>query len=191
MKYEQSFIPNIEDGWTLFLDRDGTINKRNMDGYILNWDEFEFLPDVLESLAIARAYFDRFIIITNQQGVGKELMTRDDILDIHEKMSEEIAMNGGIIDEIFTCESLATDYQNCRKPSPEMAFLAKDSFPDINFRKSVMVGDTSSDIEFGKSVEMKTVLVNAGVDYAGPPPDLIFDHLPAFVEALSLYHAKT
>ncbi len=188
MKYQESFIPKIGDGWTLFLDRDGVINKRNMDGYILNWEAFEFLPGVLDALAIARAYFDRFIMITNQQGVGKELMTREDILDIHEKMSEEIAVHGGIIDEIFTCEALSTDFQNCRKPSPEMAFLAKDAFPDIRFNQSVMVGDTSSDMEFGHNVKMNTVLVNNNHKYQGVKPDLIFDGLPEFIEAISLYH---
>lgn len=183
-----SFPNNLDQTWTLFLDRDGTINERNMDGYIQSWDEFQFIPGVLDALAKANIMFQYIIIVTNQQGVGKEIMTRDDLLDIHEKMAEEIAIHGGRIDEIYSCEGLATEWPNCRKPSPEMAILARDAFPDIQFRRSIMIGDTASDIEFGKSCEMKTILVAPTPQYDGPKPDMICFDLKESIERLSLHY---
>jgi len=65
-----------EDGtWTLFLDRDDTINKRLPGDYVKNWSEFEFLPHALEALQYFSQIFNKLIIVTNQQGIGKEIMT--------------------------------------------------------------------------------------------------------------------
>ncbi len=191
MAIQAPFLENIGDGWTLFLDRDGTINERIVDGYVTNWESFVFLPRVLDALALARAYFERIIIVTNQQGVGKELMTRDELLDIHEKMSEEISIHGGLIDEIYSCESLATDFPNCRKPSPEMAFMARDAFPDIHFRRSVIVGDMPSDMEFGESAGMKRVWIrNEDTPYT-PDYDLGVESLAHFIDLIILAQEET
>ncbi len=184
----ESFLNKVNDDWTLFLDRDGTINKRNFDGYITDWASFEFIPGVLDALALARFFFSRIIIVTNQQGVGKKVMTKESLLDIHEKMLEEIGIHGGIIDEVFVCDSLASEYPNCRKPSPEMAFLAKEKFPEINFRKSIMIGDTTSDIEFGRACEMYTILIKSAEKYTGYKPDLTVDSIKNFIEMLTKIH---
>ena len=67
----------IDDQWTLLLDRDGVINRRIIDGYVTSWEEFEFLPGVLESFQVFAQRFRYIVIVTNQQGVGKRLMTTD------------------------------------------------------------------------------------------------------------------
>lgn len=149
----------FDNDWTLFLDRDGTINKRLPGEYVWNYAQFKFLPEVLNALPIFNAHFNRVLIVTNQQGIGKEIMTAEMLEDVHEKMLEEIHLAGGFIDEIYYCPDLEIHDPTCRKPNPGMAFKAKQDFPDIVFRKSVMVGDSLSDIQFGQRLGMKTVWI--------------------------------
>jgi len=101
--YNQNILKSwkIHQNWTLFLDRDGVINKRKIGDYIKIIDEFEFLPDVKEALSILAKYFNKIIIVTNQQGIGKGIMTEDDLRDIHKYMLEEILKSGGRIDAIY------------------------------------------------------------------------------------------
>jgi len=144
---------------TLFLDRDGVINKRPGDGYVTKWSDFHFLPGVLEALEKLSLLFNRIIIVTNQQGIGKKLMTIDDLERVHSKMLESIKQHGGRIDAVYFCPDLATDHNTCRKPGIVMAERAQKHFPDIEFRKCMMAGDTESDMLFGRKAGMKNVLI--------------------------------
>jgi len=148
-----------DKSWTLFLDRDGVINKRKMDEYVLKPEELILEDRVPLSLAILRNFFSTLVVVTNQQGIGKGLMTEDDLSAIHEKMIREIELSGGKIDKIYFCPALKQDHSFYRKPSPGMGLLARKDFPEINFKKSVMVGDTISDMLFGKRLKMKTVFI--------------------------------
>lgn len=139
---------------TLFLDRDGVINKKIENDYVRNWEQFEFLPNVIEALKILNSLFDRIIIVTNQRGIGRKLMTEKDLEVIHKNMLSVLSKENIKIDKIYYCPH---DYKkeicNCRKPKIGMALQAKKDFPDIDFRNSIMVGDSLSDIEFGKKLE--------------------------------------
>jgi len=160
-----NFLSNINSTWTLFLDRDGVINKRIFGGYVTNPTEFEFLPGVLESLVYFSSIFYKIIIVTNQQGVGKGIMTEDELITLHSFMVNEITKVNGRADAVYYCTDLATAPNNCRKPSVNMAKNAVKDFPQINLKESIMVGDSKSDIEFGKNSGMKTVFVtNKGGD---------------------------
>ena len=150
---------NIDESWTLFLDRDGVINKKIPNDYVKSWEEFEFLPDTLTALRYIGNFFGTVVIVTNQQGIGKELMTKKDIADIHQKMMIDIKAAGGRIDEIYYCPDLAEDKTPCRKPEIGMALWAKRDFPQIDFSKSIMVGDSPSDLKFGLNLGMKSFLV--------------------------------
>jgi histidinol-phosphate phosphatase family protein len=145
---------------TLFLDRDGTINKRLFNNYVKSIDDFEFLPGVLEAFYIADQIFEHVIVVTNQQGVGKELMRLEELVEIHDYMVTKIEQNLGRIDQIYTCTDLAIFDPLCRKPNPGMALQAQQEFPNIDFKRSIMVGDTHSDMEFGRRLGMFTVLIN-------------------------------
>lgn len=149
----------IHDDWTLFLDRDGVINRRIVDGYVTSWDEFEFLPGVLEALEILAQRFRYIVIITNQQGVGKGLMTMEQVDAVHDRMCAAIEAHGGRIDGILVCPQLASEPDNYRKPRPEMAFMAQEIYPEIDLDRCVMVGDGDTDIEFGRNVGVKTVFI--------------------------------
>ncbi|MGH2552667.1 MAG: HAD-IIIA family hydrolase, partial [Chitinophagaceae bacterium] len=179
-------LKTIDTTWTLFLDRDGVINEDKPGGYILNPDEFRFLhgsPGLFKALS---KKFGRLIIITNQRGLGRGLMSENDLLRIHEKMRDEIIKAGGNIDSIYF--SPATDKNDpMRKPNPGMAFRAKTDFPEINFSRSIMAGNKLSDMHFGKHAGMYTVFIpttNPETAFPHPDIDMRFDSLNDFVNAL-------
>lgn len=174
---------NIDDTWTLFLDRDGVINLRMKDDYIRSWDQFRFLPGVREAIAKLSPVFGKIIVVTNQQGIGKKLYTEADLAWIHAEMETEIQQAGGRIDGIFYCPHLVGDpLCNCRKPRPGLALQAKEKFPSIDFSRSLMVGDSNSDMQFAKGLGMRTI-------WMGEEPyndaDFQFPSLPALADAFS------
>lgn len=170
----------------MFLDRDGVINKRLVDDYVKNWDEFEFLTGVPEALKIFHRYFDRIFVVTNQQGVGKGLMKKEDVEHVHIKMLKHIHMEGGRIDKIYYCPELAENNPDCRKPSPGMAMQAKRDYPETDFTNSIMVGDSKSDMIFGRRLGMLCVFIsNRNVDI-NRYSDIIFPDLVTFAKYLEL-----
>ncbi len=150
----------IENGdWTLFLDRDGVINRRLVDDYVKTLDEFEFLPGVLDAISVFSKKFKQIFIVTNQQGVGKGLMTKEDVDLIHSQMLSEISTNGGSINQIYVCPDLASANSPNRKPEIGMALQAQKDFPGVDFSKSIMVGDSKSDMQFGRKAGMICVFI--------------------------------
>lgn len=153
-------LKNIDKNWTLFLDRDGVINDRPIGDYVKKWEDFKFLPGVLEALTIFNNMFKRIILVTNQQGIGKGLMKIEDLEDVHSKMINKIQKSGGRIDAVYYCPELAGKPLSCRKPSTFMAQKALAEFPDIDFDKSLMLGDMLTDLQFGRNTGMKTIYIN-------------------------------
>ncbi len=146
-------------GKALFLDRDGVINRRLPGNYVKDWSEFVFLDGVLEAIPLFNKIFDKVFVVTNQQGIGKGLMTAADLLAVHQRMLEKIEENGGLINRIYYCPSLKHATPNCRKPDPAMGFQAAADYPEINLNHSWMAGDSVSDIEFGWNCGMQTALI--------------------------------
>lgn len=171
----------IDASWSLFLDRDGVINERKPGDYVKTWDEFKFLPGVLESIGILSAFFLRIFIVTNQAGIEKGVMTHEELIKIHDQMLEYILYHGGRIDEIYYCPFTSDLNPLCRKPNPGMALEAKKDFPEIDFKKCIMVGDSDGDIAFGNNLGMKTILVGNKSDnlfhYNNSLPDSKLDSL--------------
>ena len=131
-------IREIDKSWTLFLDRDGVINKKIDNDYVKNWSEFSFINGSLEVISKLSNIFGRIILVTNQRGIGKGLMTKENLNVIHTKMVEIVNNNFGKIDAIYYCADILNDSEN-RKPNIGMAIEAKLDFPDIDFKKSVIV----------------------------------------------------
>lgn len=150
---------NINTSWTLFLDRDGVINKRIVDDYVKKWDEFEFNDGVIDAIKKFKSVFGTIVVVTNQQGIGKGIMHAEDLELIHKNMIYELSYFGGKIDKVYYSPFLASENHPTRKPAIGMALQAKKDFPAIDFSKSIMVGDSGSDIEFGKNAGMKTVFI--------------------------------
>lgn len=145
--------------WTLFLDRDGVINVRLHGDYVKTISEFEFLPGVKEALAKFSAIFGTIVVVTNQQGISKGFYSHEDLAAIHAFMKTEIENAGGRIDAVYYAPQLAAENSPMRKPGNGMALQARQDFPQIDFAKSIMAGDSGSDMEFAFRSGMKAVFV--------------------------------
>lgn len=174
---------NINKSWTLFLDRDGVLNKRLENDYVKRWTEFEFLDGVLDALAYFNKVFGRILVVTNQQGIGKRLYTVEDLELIHGNMLYEIRFHGGRIDKVYFSPFLDAQNHPSRKPGTGMALQAKEDFPEVDFQKSLMIGDSKSDMQFGKSLGMKTIYISQ-VPEEDPQIDFHFQSLAAVAEFL-------
>ncbi len=143
-------LDQIDQSWTLFLDRDGVINH-DPGTYVLRGEDFVVLDGVLEALRICSRVFGRIIVITNQRAVGRNLLTEEQLQEMHAHLEREVEKAGGRIDAIYYCTSMADDHPD-RKPNPGMAFRAKEQFPEIDFGKSIMIGDKKLDMEWARNI---------------------------------------
>lgn len=154
-----SFLQDIDADWTLFLDRDGVINIEKDQDYIRHRGEFVFYPGVAEHFRILNQYFGKVLVVTNQRGIGRGLMSVDDLQDIHDGLQSTLATHQAHIDRFYFAPDSDKQAQD-RKPNTGMGLRAKADFPDIDFSRSVMIGNNLSDMEFGHRLGMKTVYVN-------------------------------
>lgn len=191
-KAQSELIPSVPDlktidkSWTLLLDRDGVINEERLGKYVLNRNEFVFTNGTLDALKDLSALFGKILLITNQRGIGKKLMTEEDLEDIHKEMLIAINNSGGRIDKIYYCTEVEATCFN-RKPNPGMGLQALKDFNEIDFSRTIMVGNKPSDMRFGRSLGMITVFItttNPDQPYPHPDIDFIFSSLYAFSMAL-------
>jgi len=176
----------IDKGWTLFLDRDGVINYEKKEDYIHDWQEFKFYEGAKDALKIFADKFGTIIVVSNQRGVGKGLMTEEDLFDIHKNMQVEIEEAGGRIDGIYYCTAVDSK-AIFRKPNPGMAFSAKRDFPEIDLNRSIILGNKPSDMLFGKYAGMYSVFIattHPETPFPHPNIDLRFNRLSDFAKAL-------
>ena len=151
-------LNKIDNTWTLFLDRDGVINHEKHLDYIHTWDEFTFYEGVKEAIAIFAKIFHRIIVVTNQKGVGKGVTKLEDLNLIHKNMIAAIEEKGGRIDAVYFCPDLDSDSPN-RKPNPGMGLQAIQDFPEIDLGKTIMVGNTISDMQFGRNLGVQNIFL--------------------------------
>lgn len=178
-------LKQIDKSWTLFLDRDGVINHDKDNDYIRNWDEFRFYDETLEALAIVEKIFGRIVLVTNQKGVGRGLMSLEDLTNIHTNMFAVIEDSKGRIDKAYFCTDLSDESPD-RKPNPGMAHQAKRDYPEIDFSKSIIVGNRTSDMAFGRNAGIHTVFLattHPHTAYPDPLIDLRFNNLLEFARA--------
>ena len=151
---------HIDKDWTLFLDRDGVINEKLENDYVKNWDEFKFIPESISALIKLNKIFGIKVVVTNQQGIGKGIYTHEDLQKVHLHMQKELEAHSISIDHIYYAPFLSSENHPWRKPGIGMALQAKIDFPKINFKKSIIVGDSISDMEFGRNAGMNTVYIS-------------------------------
>ena len=143
---------------SLFLDRDGVINVLRKNDYVKTYKEFEFRSEFLESIKELSNSFKRVIVITNQRGVGKGLMSEEALKDIHSKMVADINRIGGRIDAIYYCIAIE-DSHPCRKPNTGMFKQILGDFPDIDVSHSLMFGDSISDEIFANRIGVNFIKI--------------------------------
>lgn len=180
-------LKDIDSVWTLFIDRDGVVNNEKYLDYIHTWDEFEFYDGVKEAFKIFNQIFGVIVMITNQRGVAKGVTKLTDLHAIHRNMTQEIKDAGGRIDKIYFCPEMESPN---RKPNPGMGLQAINDFAEIDLSKSVMIGNTLSDMKFGRNlgVALNVFLTTTrkDVDVNDPLIDLSFGDLISVAKELSL-----
>lgn len=143
---------------TVFLDRDGVINEKAPEGdYIKSWKEFHFLPGAIDAIRLLNDNDWHIIIITNQRGIARNLMTQKNLQAIHSAMEEELCKHGAHIDGIYVCPH-EKGTCHCRKPDIGLFLQAEQDFP-VDKSKSWMIGDSQSDIEAGRNYGIRTISV--------------------------------
>ncbi|MAG50816.1 D-glycero-beta-D-manno-heptose-1,7-bisphosphate 7-phosphatase [archaeon] len=150
----------------IFLDRDGTINEDS--GFVYKIEDFKFLPKVIDSLKLLSKENFKFIIVTNQSGIGRGYYTEEDFLRFNNHIVNELLKDGIKIEKTYYCphhpEHGVGEYKmdcTCRKPKTGLVIKAKEEF-GINLLESIMIGDHPGDVEMGKKAGCKTIYVLTG-----------------------------
>ena len=178
-------LKNINASWTLFIDRDGVVNDEKHLDYINKWDEFKFYKGVKEAFKIFNKKFGTIVMITNQRGVAKGLTKIEELDVIHKNMLQEIEEAGGRIDNVYVCTEMESEN---RKPNTGMGLQAIKDFPQIDVSKSIMIGNTLSDMKFGRNLNvainifLPTTRKEVPLDHKDI--DFVFDDLISVAKAL-------
>jgi histidinol-phosphate phosphatase family protein len=148
----------------IFLDRDGVINKDPEHlkyQYVTKWKEFKFLPGVKRAIKKLTDAGYSIYIISNQAGISKKYFTMKDLRTITKKMKKELAKRGGRITDVFYCPHRTEDNCDCRKPK---AGLFKKALKrgKIDFKDTFFIGDNIKDVQAGRAIGCRTVLVLSG-----------------------------
>lgn len=153
---------------TVFLDRDGVVNEKMPEGsYVTCWAEFRFLPGVAEAIRKLNRAGLRVIVVSNQRGVALGLYTAADVEAMHASLQRILQSHGAHVDGFYFCPHDKLQC-NCRKPLPGLFELAVVQFPEISASSSVMIGDSLSDIEFGRRLGMRTVFIDGDAKHQKP-----------------------
>ena len=164
-----------------FFDRDGVVNERIVGGYVRSKEEFHLLPAIIPILRCVKQAGRLAILVTNQQGVGKGLMTESDLAEVHRFMQETLrAALGYAFDDIYAATELDDGFSTRRKPSPAMLLEARDKW-SVSLERSWMLGDSLSDAEAGRAAGARTILVG---DYAASEADVVAPNLEALAKRL-------
>jgi D-glycero-D-manno-heptose 1,7-bisphosphate phosphatase len=156
----------------IFLDRDGVINKYPGDFlYVTSWESFSFLPHVKPALKKLNACGFKIFVISNQAGVSKGVYSQSALDLITRNMLQDLKKHEIKIEGVFYCTHHPNDNCGCRKPKAGLLHKAiaklKETGSDIDISKSYFIGDTQRDIQAGKSIGLKTILVFSGKEKPG------------------------
>ena len=176
---------------TIFLDRDGVLNRKMPEGrYVTSWSDFHLLPGVVEALGRLNRAGMRVLVVSNQRGIALGLYTAADVNAIHAGLQTLLASHGAHVDGFYFCPH-DRGQCTCRKPLPGLFEQAVAEFPSIEAATSAMIGDSLSDIEFGRRLGMLTVFIEGdpehrkpGAEAAAELADLRFGSLAETVNTL-------
>jgi len=163
-------LPTVfsRDLGTIFLDRDGVLNEKPPEGnYITCWADFHLLPGVPAALRRLNQAGLRVVVVTNQRGIALGLYSPSDVEAIQSSLQQVLKMHGAHVDAFYFCPHDERQC-SCRKPLPGLFEQAVAQFPEITAATSVMIGDSLSDIEFGRRLGMLTVFIQGDPEFQKP-----------------------
>ncbi|HET9978974.1 MAG TPA: HAD family hydrolase [Ktedonobacterales bacterium] len=149
--------------FTVFLDRDGVINRNRAD-YVKDWNEFHFLPGARRAIGRLTQEGYRIFIITNQACVGKGLLSRPALEAMHRRMQREIKGAGGHIEAVLYCPHRSDEACDCRKPAPGLLLRAQNEY-GVDLHQAVLVGDSLTDMAAAAAAEVPGILVFSGLGW--------------------------
>ena len=144
----------------MFLDRDGVINRKIDDGYVLKTEEIQIMPGIKDFLAMANNMFLQIVVVTNQRCVGRKMLKEEELLSIHKDINDR---TGNFINDFFFCPHLDEDQCDCRKPKDGLFLKAAENYA-VDFSRSWMIGDSVSDLIPAKNLGIKTIYIGAGIN---------------------------
>jgi D-glycero-D-manno-heptose 1,7-bisphosphate phosphatase len=140
---------------TLFLDRDGVINRKIENGYVLKSEDIELMPGIKEFLIWANQNFSQILVVTNQRCIGRKLLREEELLSIHKDLNDR---TGNFIDDFLFCPHLHEENCGCRKPKDGLFLKAAENYV-VDFNCSWMIGDSVSDLIPAKNLGIKTIYI--------------------------------
>lgn len=144
---------------TIILDRDGVLNRKPPRAcYVRTWAEFEWLPGAQEALKLLKEADYRVIVISNQAGISRGMMTEADLIEIHRRMTREATRAGGEIAAIYYCPHHWEEGCDCRKPKPGMLFQAHRDF-NLDLGQTWFIGDDERDLQAADAAGCPSMLV--------------------------------
>jgi D-glycero-D-manno-heptose 1,7-bisphosphate phosphatase len=148
----------------VLLDRDGVINEAVRDGYVTSEDGLRLVPGAAEAIARLNRNGFTVIVVSNQQCVGKGIMSQQDLDRITQALRDLVqTASGGHIDDFFYCPHLASDECTCRKPKPGLLFMARDKY-GFDLTGTFFVGDSFSDMATAEAAGCPFIFVMSGLD---------------------------
>jgi histidinol-phosphate phosphatase family protein len=158
--YLNSGLITMQKRKAVFVDRDGVINVHRPD-YIKSWSEFIFLPGILTAFRKLAELPLAVVVVSNQSVIGRGLVEKVVVDDIHSRMVAEIQSHGGRVDDVIYCPHHPDANCACRKPKPEMIFRVA-SRANLDVTSSYFIGDSPSDVEAAVAAGCIPVLVLTG-----------------------------
>jgi len=171
---------------TIFIDRDGVINKDpggwTEHNYVTSWKDFHFLPGAKAAIRVLNHAGYDIVVISNQAGVGRGFYSEEKLEFINRNMLDEIKRSGGRIKRTYYCIHRKDDDCDCRKPKTGLFGKAEKEL-GITARGACFIGDGVMDVAAGKKAGMRTMLVLSGKSRPGDikkwkaKPDFVFKDL--------------
>lgn len=164
-------MPKVS-GRAIFFDRDGTLVYDV--GYPKDPQQVRLLPGVERALATLKEHGFLLVLVSNQSGIGRGLVTVEQAEQVHCRVVSVLAEYDVQLDAIYYCPHAPEERCSCRKPSPEMLLRAAEEL-DLDLSQSFMIGDKPSDIEAGKRAGCRTILLTANSVFSksDPIPDYV------------------
>jgi D-glycero-D-manno-heptose 1,7-bisphosphate phosphatase len=153
---------------TVFLDRDGVVNQKMPEGqWVTRIEDFHLLPGVVPAIDSLKRAGLQIFVVSNQRGVALGRFSLDDVLHIHNRFQQILHAFGTAVDGFYFCPH-DKGQCNCRKPLPGLFEQACQDHPEIQAHTSVIIGDSASDIEFGRRLGMMTVFIDGDPELQKP-----------------------
>ena len=164
----------------VFLDRDGTMNEEV--NYLSRMEQLRLYPQTVEAIRMVNAAGMKAVVVTNQSGIARGYFTEDFVRRVHDRINELLAVGGARIDGFYVCphhpvygEGIYKQDCECRKPKPGMLLRAAAEL-NVDLSRSYMIGDMLKDIETGKKLGVKGILVRTGYG-----SNIVRTDMPAYI----------